>query len=478
MLAAVPGKRGLAGLLILALAWAAIALATSPPFAHTSTARLRPMIDTHVDQMTLSLAPTTAECLTQLHRACYQPAQYQQAYDLNRLYQLGYTGRGRTIVIMDPFGSPTIQQDLATFDRAFGLPDPPSLEVIAPAGKPPAFDPGSADMVRWAQETTLDVEYAHAIAPGARILLVVTPVAETEGTQGFPEIVAAESYVVNHHLGDVISQSFDATEDTFPGRQSLLSLRSAFKDAYRNHVTVLAAAGDNGATSQQLSGVCCFDHQVAEWPESDPLVTSVGGTRLHLDQAGNRTAPDTAMSDPSTVVHEDPNDQTTYAAGGGGPSHIFTRPAFQSGVRKVVGGGRGTPDISMSGACDGAAVYYYSFVSSGFHLVCGTSESTPLFAGIVAIADQIAGRRLGWINGSLYRLGARYSARASGISDVTAGSIGFSFLDARHQLVTVPGYAAAPGYDMATGWGTIDAARFCFALATVGGGTGGDPDAV
>src|SRR6266496_4059289 len=168
--------------------------------------------------------PTTADCLAQVGIPCYAPFQLQRAYNLNPLYQQGLDGRGRTIVIVDAFGSPTAEQDLQTFDHDFGLPDPPSFKIIQPAGKVPAFDPTDPEMAGWAEETSLDLQWAHSIAPGANILPVETPVAETEGVQGFPEIVAAENFVVDHKLGDVISQSFGATEETFPSAQSLLRL--------------------------------------------------------------------------------------------------------------------------------------------------------------------------------------------------------------------------------------------------------------
>ena len=125
-------------------------------------------------------------------------------------------------MIVDSYGSPTIQSDLATFDAQFGLPAPPSFKIIQPAGAVPPYDPNDSTMIGWAGETTLDVEWSHSIAPGANILLVETPVAETEGVAGFPQIVKAENYVINHHLGQVISQSFDATEETFPSAASLL----------------------------------------------------------------------------------------------------------------------------------------------------------------------------------------------------------------------------------------------------------------
>ena len=190
---------------------------------------------------------TTAQCEAQFSVACYQPAQMQRAYDLTRLFRRGVDGAGQTIAIVDAFGSPTIAADLATFDRAFHLPKA-RLKVIEPVGPVPPFDPNDATMAGWAGETTLDVEWAHVMAPGARILLVLTPVAETVGAVGFSEIVAAENYVINHHLASVISQSFQTTEQTFPGLPALQPLRSAFINASHHGVTVLASSGDQGAS--------------------------------------------------------------------------------------------------------------------------------------------------------------------------------------------------------------------------------------
>ena len=404
---------------------------------------------------TFAAPPTTADCQAKAGINCYSPNQFQTAYDLAPLYRHGLDGRGRTIVIVDAFGSPTIANDLATFDTAFGLPAPPKLTVIQPAGQVPAFDATNSDMVGWAEETTLDVEYAHTMAPGANILLVETPVSETEGVQGFPEIVKAENYVIDHGLGDVISQSFGATEETFPSRQSLLSLRSAFVNAARHGVTVLGASGDTGPTDYMLDLTTLYTHRVNSWPSSDPLVTSVGGTQLHLDANGNRTAPDNVW-----------NDQALFggaAASGGGLSEIFPRPFYQDVVRRVVDGRRGTPDISMSAAVDGGALVYTSFpgVAVGYHIIGGTSEATPLFSGVVAIAAQAAHHRLGLINPTLYQLGAH---RAPGVVDITAGNNTVTF-DQNNQTYTVTGFAAVKGYDLATGWGTVDAARFVAELA-------------
>jgi subtilase family serine protease len=413
--------------------------------------------------------PTTADCEKAYKVACYQPAQIQQAYHLSTLYASGVTGQGTTIVIVDSFGSPTIKHDLSVFDRTFALPAPPSLTVIQPAGKVPAYDPNNSDMVGWAGETTLDVEYAHAIAPGARILLVETPVSETEGVHGFPQIVTAEEYVLRHHLGDVISQSFSATERTFPSAASVQALRGAYRLAAAEHVTVLAASGDSGAADVGLDQSTYYLSPVTSWPDSDPLVTAVGGTQLHFSAQGKPTAPTVWNDSYNKAANEfaHGNAGPNPLAGGGGTSILFGRPGYQNGVRNVVGGRRGVPDIAMSAACNGAVDTYGTFggAPAGWSPACGTSEATPLFAGIVALADQVAGHSLGLINPALYQLSAQ---GAPGIVDVTSGNNTVSFSQGGHEH-TVPGFAATHGYDLASGVGTVNAAYFVRELAFLAG---------
>ena len=413
--------------------------------------------------------PTTAFCERRFKIACYLPRQIQRAYHLPALFRKGVDGQGQTIVIVDSFGSPTVRRDLRVFDAAAGLPAPPSLRVIQPAGKVPRYRPTS-NRAGWAGETDLDVEYAHTMAPGARILLVETPTSENEGTTGFPQIVKAEEYVVNHHLGGVISQSFSATEQTFPSRKSLIDLRGAYRDAARRGVTVLAASGDSGAADVKFNQVTYYLHPVTSWPDSDPLVTGVGGTRLHLTAAGRPTRPDTVWNDTFNVPTNrfiDGNRGPGPLAGGGGKSVIFRRPGYQNGVRSVVGGRRGVPDISMSGACDGAVDMYQSFKGqpAGWYPTCGTSEATPEFAGIVALADQVAGGPLGLINPFLYRMSARH---LPGIADVVTGNNTVSFRQGG-KLHTVHGFRARRGYDLASGVGTVNAPLFVFELARAAG---------
>jgi subtilase family serine protease len=401
----------------------------------------------------------TSQCFSTFGIRCYSPAQFAKAYRLNELEAAGIDGAGQTIAIVDSFGSPTIASDLHQFDQTFGVSNPygipvdpaiaqdPKLTIIQPAGPVPAFDVNDDDMVGWAEETTLDVEWAHVMAPKANILLVETPVSETEGTTGFPEIVKAENYVIKHHLASVITQSFGATENTFPSTQSLLDLRGAFKNAKKHKVTVLGASGDEGSTDYELNLEDLYPMQVNSWPSSDPLVTSIGGTQLNLDDSGSRLSADVVWNDSPIGIQ---------AASGGGPSHVFKRPGFQHGVASVAGTARATPDVSLNAAVDGGVWVYYTFVTptSPYHIFGGTSAASPEFAGVVAMANQVARHWLGNINKALYKI-----PYGGGLVDVTSGN------NSDGHTYHVPGYNALTGYDMASGLGTVDPARFVAALA-------------
>jgi subtilase family serine protease len=450
----------------------------------------------------LAQPPTTAQCEADFGIACYQSFQLQRAYNLSPLYKKGIEGQGQTIVIVDAFGSPSIAADLTAFDAQMKLPAPPSFKVITPEG-PITTTPKNctstyhangpdqcSDYYGWTDETSLDVEWAHAMAPKANILLVETPVTETEGVYGFPQIVAAENYVIDHHLGDVITQSFGASESTFTSPSQLYRLRSAYLNAALHGVTVLAASGDQGSTDNicdPSSGcanpnnvVCCSTAPVIDWPSSDPLVTGVGGTQLHLNAKGERTAPDNVWDDLSSSVGVT-GPAYTWGASGGGHSMIFSRPWFQLGVASMVGPSRGTPDIAMSAAVNGAVDFYDTTDPSvaGWGIVGGTSEAAPLFSGVVALADQAAGHSLGDLNPALYAMAQ--GKAGNGIVPVSHGSNTYTFCKAADvrsdsscassaYLVTVPGSAANGTYNDATGLGTVDAATFVPALAQLAGG--------
>ncbi len=434
-----PGRPRLRGLLVAGLA---VALAAAGALTITQATDSGPYQAAGGELDRTANVPSPISALS--------PGQIRAAYDVAPLFAKGIDGAHQTIVVVDSFGSPTVAADLAHFDTYFHLPAPPSFRVLQPAGRVPSYSSHNSNRVGWAEESTLDVEWAHVMAPGASIILVETPTSENEGTTGFPQIVTAERYVLRRKLGQVISQSFAATEQTFPSVSSILSFRGAYQLAARDHVTVLAATGDTGATSDEYNMTDLYPTRAVSWPATDPLVTAVGGTQLSLRANGTRLAPDTAWSD-----------------SGGGTSIAFPRPSYQNGVATVTGNARGVPDVAMDASCKSAVAVYGSFYPAGgrWTSICGTSLAAPLFAGVVALADQYAGHGkphgLGLINPAIYTIAARHEP---GIVDVLAGSNSQNFVQDGKDY-SVPGYSAGPGYNLVTGVGTIDAASFVPELA-------------
>ena len=388
--------------------------------------------------------PTDEECISDIFGfPCYSPQMIRTAYGLNGLIDSGLVGAGQTIVIIDSYGSPTLAADLSVFDAGYGLPDPPSLTVLSPLGTVP-FDPNNSTMTGWAFETTLDVQWAHAMAPGAAIVVLTSPVAETEGVQGLPEFLALEKYALDHHLGKIISQSWAATENTlFPGvagpqgPQVIAEYEAFYARAAAENVTVLAAAGDTGSANVESDSVTFYTFPTVNFPASSPLVTAVGGTSLMADTSGNYQS-ETVWNDGS-------------GAGGGGISQIFQEPFYQllslpKHVQAELGGKRGIPDVSYHADCVNFILVYVGFLpgAEGYYFICGTSEGSPQWAGIVADLNQYAGRPLGFLNPALYAVGGLGGFGQFG-RDITVGTNAF---------LGVPGYSAARGWDLATGWGT------------------------
>ena len=173
---------------------------------------------------------------------------------------------------------------------------------------------------------------------------------------------------------------------------------------------------------------------------------------MHLTASGKHIQPDTVWNDTNMFA--------SPAASGGGLSTVFGRPAYQKGVAGTVGSKRGVPDISMSAAVDGAALVFLDAKAAqgpaGFYLIGGTSEASPLFSGVVAIADQMAGHGLGLLNPALYKMAA---AGAPGLVDVTGGTNTVTFPQGG-SVHTVRGFDAVKGYDLSSGLGTLDAAQF------------------
>jgi subtilase family serine protease len=381
--------------------------------------------------------------------SCYDPYQIRHAYNIDTLINAGFDGRGKTIVIIDAFQSPNIVLELNTYIAFYGLPSlnglggasNPSLGTftqIAPNGLTP-FDPANQDQVGWAEEITLDVLWAHAIAPGANIKLVLSK------SDADADIQSARDYVVANHLGDVISQSFGENESCMD--PSLVEQQhQSFAKATVNNTTIFASTGDNGAGQPTCDGLSLV--QAASSPATDPLVTAVGGTELHaagycLTAVGCNPATSPL---PGTFQGEVAWNESGIGATGGGFSVLYDEPSYQQGT--IHGGKqRGVPDVSYNAAVLHGVLTYLNIpgIPAGFYLFGGTSAGSPQWSAIVAIADQKAGYDLGFINKALYHIGQAPPHYSVSSFDVTSGNNSFA---------GVTGFNAGTGWDPTTGLGS------------------------
>jgi subtilase family serine protease len=481
------------------IAWIAIAMAILAAFAAATASPSRaagpsihPTVSDYVQMTSSATPPTEAQCES-VGRTCFTPQAIQSAYNLGPLYDEGFDGTGMTIAIVDSYGSDTMAHDLHVFNQAFHVaplcgeegvtctPGMPWFKTFhlqaAPATKAPpstAKSPGQENKAAWALEVALDVETSHAIAPGANILLVTTPTAETLGVQGFTQMMNAEQYVVDHHMANVISQSFASAEDAFGSKQSLENLRHAFKSAAENGVTVLGSSGDGGTANARKTpvgkGGSTIEAQTVEWPASDPLVTGVGGTYLCTDPTATTDQPRTLYAGPPARCQANPSQtEVGWTFSGGGFSHVFEKPAYQNTLpagSTAIGSMRGVPDIGLQASAGTGALIYLSLppdgdsglicgsspCSTGWYDIGGTSLSCPQWAGLVAIADQINGGGLGLINPALYEVASDPSQYAADFFDVTTGL--------NHDPNSdIAGYPATTGWDPITGLGTPNAAN-------------------
>ena len=443
--------------------------------------------------------PTNADCEA-VNRTCFTPQATQSAYNVGPLYTQGYDGTGVTIAIVDSWGSDTMAHDLHVFDTAFGIrpmcgeegvtcaPGMPTFTVWNPNGSP-ATKPSNGgtfleDKSAWALEVALDVETAHAMAPGANILLVAVTGSETLGVQGFPNMMKAEKYVVDNNLAQVISQSFASAEDAFGSAASLENLRDAFKAAAANGVTVFGSSGDGGTangTKQPVGkGGNLIPYPTVEWPASDPLVTGVGGTYLCTNPLAGTNDPRTSYfvlgkggkcgSNTYNPGHNFAEVAWTFS--GGGFSHVFSKPAYQNALpagSTAIGSTRGVPDIALQASAGTGALVYLSLPpdgngsnvgNAGWYDIGGTSLSAPQWAGLAAIGAQINGHGLGPINAALYQLASNPASYASNFFDVATGNT-------NQADPSVVGYPATTGWDPVTGLGTPNAANLLPALAAL-----------
>ncbi len=399
---------------------------------------------------------------------CYDPYQMRHAYGTDALISAGFDGRGKTIIIVDAFQSPNIVAQLNTYDAFYGLPSLNGLggapdaslgtfTQIAPDGLTP-FVTGDANMTGWAEEISLDVLWAHAIAPGANIVL------DLAKSNDDADILSATKYAVDHHLGDIVSQSFGEAESCVDPIL-LKQEHNVFAKATLKHMTLFASSGDQGAAQPTCDGNSWL--KSASSPANDPLVTAVGGTELHaadycLASLGcdptTNPAPGTYQGEIAWNEGPPYGDFQTFfdstLATGGGFSALYREPFYQQGI--VRGGKRGVPDVSYNAAVLHGVLTYLDIpgIPAGYYRFGGTSAGSPQWAAIMAIADQKAGHDLGFINAGLYRVARVWKLYAASLHDVTSGTNSAVEFDASNNPVTIQGFTAGRGWDATTGLGS------------------------
>lgn len=376
---------------------------------------------------------------------CYDPFQIRKAYGIDGLVSSGYDGTGRTIVIVDAFQSPTLKDDVDLFSSIYGLSGYDSfVKVVAPDGTV-AFDPNDPNMSGWSGEITLDVEWAHAIAPGAKVVLVLAKTNEDS------DILSAVRYAVDHNLGDVISMSFGENESCMDAA-GVAAYHDVFANATRKGITLFASSGDQGAAQPTCDGKSWT--QAVSHPASDPLVSGVGGTELHAARyclASDGCDPTHAPT-PGTYSDEIAWNEllsTGTEATGGGYSLLFDAPPYQKSAVKYAG--RAVPDVAYN-----AAIYHGVLVvwNGAAYLFGGTSAGSPQWAGITAIANQLAGKRLGYLNAAFYQIRQTPPNYGPSFHDITAGDNSALELDAHDNVIQIQGFAAGSAWDATTGIGS------------------------
>jgi subtilase family serine protease len=378
------------------------------------------------------------DCLTLAPPTCYSPRQFRTAYGIQALTARGVTGRGETVVMPEFAATPgeagvtDVRQDIARYDSVFGLPAAHLRVITALAPRASPFQaPG---------EYSGDVEIVHAIAPQAAIRVILIP-AEVSFALGVRDFSAALRMAPS--LGGVVSITQGGFNESCLTSAQLATVHSALEFDRERHVTVAVAAGDFGAEGQPCTATPTPARAVV-FPASDPLALAVGGTSL---DASHRTGAYFG----ETVWNRLGSGIPGVVASGGGFSRHFGRPAYQAHVPGI-GARRGAPDVA-SDADPGTGIAFVeaSRGQFGIYPAGGTSAGAPVWAGIVALADQYAGRHLGFINPAIYEIGrsARYHRAfhdvAKGNNTVQVGS------------VTVKGFDAGPGWDAVTGWGSPNA---------------------
>ena len=450
---------------------------------------------------------------------CYTPSFYRTAYNIPS----SLDGSGQTIVIVDAFGSPTLQADLDTYSNTFGLPTTTITVLCGPtwtgaaSDSCPPFDPSlpiqqACGSPGWWGETNLDVAMSHGLAPGAHIVLVVSDDCQDSSFN------AAEGAVVAQPLyhGAIMSQSFGEPDDlvgclNFPCTIIDHSIKQTadriYNQARRNGWTVLASSGDDGANeAARFTGTT---ELTPSWPATTPLTIAAGGTQgnpyggqygappgkgltntcdagatcntgivvINGGDTGCSTAPRPGL--PTSCFATGYGGEATWnefatfhglgRVSGGGVSSLYGRPTYQISMPPkwatilgdtAKGNGRLTPDISFDSAAQGGFLSWIGFAGA-WGVFSGTSAASPALAAIVALLNQAHGSPVGFLNSAIYQLAAS-SSYSSDFHDVTVGNNSDT-----NGKFGFDGFAAGPGYDLATGWGSPNVANFIADISAI-----------
>jgi subtilase family serine protease len=450
---------------------------------------------------------------------CYPPSFLKKAYN----FPFGLDGRGSTVVIVDAFGSPTIQSDLNLFDTTFGLPAttvtilcPPTwtgaatdqcpVNTIADLSSAP--NAAACGAVGWAEETTLDVTQVHGLASGAKIVLVVAADCFDQSLNNAEQAVVLQKSL----RGSIMSQSFGEGEDAPLSEPAVLAQANAiYEKAKDNKWTVLASSADYGAETDFPSTTL-----IPSWPATSPLVLAAGGTQggglYSFDgQYGFPPGPGITFScaaratcntglvtinggpygcgtatrpgEPSSCFPTGYGSETAWnewnwegapTSTGGGVSIIYSRPTYQSdlpnkfstllGKTVSAKNARLIPDISFNSAVSGGVLAYLGFLSR-WAVFGGTSASSPALAAIIALVSQVHRGPVGFITPAIYKLAESFQFH----NDFHKGLAGFHGILQGNNSATAgavyagaayDGFKASSGYDLTTGWGTLNVAQF------------------
>jgi subtilase family serine protease len=462
---------------------------------------------------------------------CYTPQQIRAAYGVDSVAPISLDGQavpndgqGQTIVLVDPYGSPTAAADLGHFHDTFfpGLPAP-DFDQVFPQGNPQFGGvcdssglSGPCAAAFWSFESSLDIEWAYAMAPRAHIVLLAVPPAETLGVQGFPNLFKAIAGEIDAAPpGTLFSMSMGVPEQTFGGAAAVQTAKfdQVFQAGLAKHDNFFAASHDYGSRGirKQAKETRFYPDPVAWWPASSPNVVSVGGTQLQYGWTWNPTSNDafTATGDFNPDYwqwNDGGNSQAVWneswlagliggGATGGGASTIYPRPSWQQDVAPEFGDHRVVPDTAWNSAVNGGVdVYVTAFpefncgnTTGCWTIVGGTSAASPQTAGLVALvnAARAAASKspIGFLDPLLYQgIGAsaytditpqHYGSAAqtfAGTEVGVAGPVSKSAGDLRDNQIwqiSTAGYPTTDGYDATTGWGTPRAPEFVAALAAI-----------